>query len=180
MTEKELKKLNRRELLEMLIVKTAQNEQLSDENEKLKAQLEDKRISIAKCGTMAEAAIGLTKLFEEADKAVTIYVENYGLSRKDMPEAEIPTYTAPDVDVPEETPPEAEPPADEAPEVTETVVETVADSPMEELPPTLFKYDAVAELDLGLPSSFNYDDTVEISDAELEKLIKELHLDNEE
>ena len=176
MTEKELKKLNRRELLEMLIVKTAQNENLADENEKLKAQLEDKRISISKCGTMAEAAIGLTKLFEEADKAVTIYVENYGMNRKDMPAAEIPTYTEPVVDIPVEAPFEIEPPVDEVPEVTEIVT----DPPVEELPPTLYKYDVVSELDLELPSSFNYDDTADISDAELEKLIKELHLDNEE
>ncbi len=76
MTEKELKKLTRAELLEMLI---AQSKKLSrTETELAAAQEELKRreIAISESGTVAEAALKLSGIFDDADRAVAQYRES--------------------------------------------------------------------------------------------------------
>ena len=75
-TEKELKKLNRAELLEMLI---AQSKKLSRVEEELKTaqkELGRREIAITSSGTLAEAALKLSGIFENADKAAGQYLEN--------------------------------------------------------------------------------------------------------
>lgn len=76
MTDKELKHLSRAELLEMLLAQTEENEQLKTELAKTKKALEDRRILINECGTMAEAALKLNGVFDAVDKAVRQYLEN--------------------------------------------------------------------------------------------------------
>ena len=56
MTDKELRRLSRSELLEMLIAQTEENSQLKIRLEQAEAQLRDRRIEIAKAGSLAEAA----------------------------------------------------------------------------------------------------------------------------
>ena len=66
MTEKELKKLNRAELLEMLI---AQSKKLARTEEELTAaqrELERREIAISASGTLAEAALKLCRSGGEA------------------------------------------------------------------------------------------------------------------
>ena len=66
MTEKELRKLNRTELLEMLI---AQSKRLSRVEEELSAaqkELERRKIAITTSGSLAEAALKLNGIFEAA------------------------------------------------------------------------------------------------------------------
>ena len=65
-TEKELRKLNRTELLEMLI---AQSKRLSRVEEELSAaqkELERRKIAITTSGSLAEAALKLNGIFEAA------------------------------------------------------------------------------------------------------------------
>ena len=76
MTDKELRRLSRSELLEMLIEKTTENEQLKLKLEQAEAQLNDRRIAIDKAGAIAEAALHINNVFEAADKAVKQYLEN--------------------------------------------------------------------------------------------------------
>lgn len=76
MTEKELKKLGRRDLLLLLMDQTRENMRLKEENETLKKQLEDRNLRIGESGTLAEAALKLSRVFEEADRAAAIYLEN--------------------------------------------------------------------------------------------------------
>ena len=71
-----LKKLNRKELLEILIKQEKKINELEERIEKLKNQLEDKRIKIKKSGTMAEAALKLNGVYEAIDKAAQQYLEN--------------------------------------------------------------------------------------------------------
>ena len=40
------------------------------------ARLEERRIAIEESGSIAEASLKLTKVFEEAQKAADLYVEN--------------------------------------------------------------------------------------------------------
>lgn len=76
MTEKELKKLNRAELLEMLLLQTKKVEELQQELEQVKAELESKSIKIEKSGSLAEASLQLTDIFKTAQEAAELYVEN--------------------------------------------------------------------------------------------------------
>lgn len=79
MTDRELRRLSRGELLEMLIEQTEENRQLKIRLEQAEAQLRDRRIQIQKAGTLAEAALRLNRVFEDADKAAQQYLENLRL-----------------------------------------------------------------------------------------------------
>lgn len=76
MTDKELRRLSRSELLEMMILLTEENEKLKIRLEQAEAQLRDRRILIDKAGSIAEAALQLNNVFEAADRAVQQYLEN--------------------------------------------------------------------------------------------------------
>ena len=76
MTEKELHRLSRRELLEMLIAQTAENDRLKTRLEQAEAQLQDRRIAIDKAGSLAEAALSLNGVFQAADAAAQQYLDN--------------------------------------------------------------------------------------------------------
>ena len=53
-----------------------------------KAKLEDRRIRIQESGSIAEASLKLTQIFEEAQKAADLYVENVKRSAEKTQEAE--------------------------------------------------------------------------------------------
>lgn len=76
MTDKELKKLSRSELLELLISQIEENDKLNQEIESLKEELNQRLIIKQNAGSIAEAAIGLNKIFEAADLAVKQYIES--------------------------------------------------------------------------------------------------------
>lgn len=76
MTTKELKKLSRAELLEMLLMQTKRVEELEAQLEDVKKQLEDKNIIIEKAGSVAEAALQLNGVFEAAQNAADQYLDN--------------------------------------------------------------------------------------------------------
>lgn len=76
MTEKELLKLKRSELLEIMLAQSREIDSLREELAETKRKLEDKRIKIKEAGSIAEASLQLTRVFEEAQKAADLYVEN--------------------------------------------------------------------------------------------------------
>lgn len=76
MTTRELKKLSRGELLEMLLMQTKRVEKLEAELEETKKQLEDRNIKIAKAGSIAEASLQLNGVFDAAQSAADQYLEN--------------------------------------------------------------------------------------------------------
>lgn len=76
MTEKELKKLNRAELLEMLIAQSKRLSRVEEELAKAKKNLEQREIAITTSGTLAEAALKLNGIFESADKAAEQYLSS--------------------------------------------------------------------------------------------------------
>ena len=76
MNEKDFRKLKRVELYEIML---AQAEEIDDLRAKLaaaKKELENKRIDIQQSGSIAEASLKLTKVFEEAQKAADLYLSN--------------------------------------------------------------------------------------------------------
>ena len=83
MTDKELRRLSRSVLLEMLISQMQENEKLKQSLEEANAALSNRRIVIEQAGTMAEAALRLNGVFEAADEAARQYLENiYCISEK--------------------------------------------------------------------------------------------------
>jgi len=76
MTEKELRRLSRRELLEMLITRTIENERLTEELQQARKELSDRELIQDRAGSMAEAALQLNGVFEAADRAAREYLEN--------------------------------------------------------------------------------------------------------
>ena len=76
MTPKELKRLSRSDLLEMLLDLSKENEKLQKDNERLRTQLRDRSIAIENSGSLAEAALQLNGLFQAAEAACAQYTEN--------------------------------------------------------------------------------------------------------
>ena len=76
LTEKELRRLRRTELLELLVEQGRVVERLQKEVAELRAEAEKREIGIANAGSIAEASLSLTKVFEEAQEAAKIYLEN--------------------------------------------------------------------------------------------------------
>lgn len=76
MTEKELKKLGRGDLIEMLLMQKKENEQLQLEFEKVKEQLVSRKLVLDNAGSIAEASLQLTGIFQAAQESCSLYMEN--------------------------------------------------------------------------------------------------------
>ena len=76
MTEKELLKLKKSELLEIMLAQSKEIDSLREQLAKAEAKLKDKKIAIDESGSIAEASLRLTKIFEEAQKAADLYLDN--------------------------------------------------------------------------------------------------------
>lgn len=76
MTDKELRRLSRAELLEMLLEQAEENRELRQRLDEAERALEDRRITVARAGSLAEASLQLNEVFADADRAARQYVEN--------------------------------------------------------------------------------------------------------
>ena len=89
-TNSELKKLNRIELLELLLAQSKEIDRLNQEISRLNGELEkqkalqqetekrleDRRLRLEETGSMAEAALSVFHVLEDAQKAADLYLEN--------------------------------------------------------------------------------------------------------
>ena len=76
MTDKELQKLSRSALLEMLLEQSRENDRLRAQVEKLARQLSDRQFKIDQAGSIAEASMQINQVFESAQAAAEQYLEN--------------------------------------------------------------------------------------------------------
>lgn len=76
MTTSELKKLNRAELLTMLMSLTQRCDDLEEELEEARKKLEDRSIEVSEAGTLAEAVLKINGVMEAVDRAGMQYLEN--------------------------------------------------------------------------------------------------------
>lgn len=83
MTEKELKRLRRVDLLELLLEQSQENERLRRELAQAQAQLEDRAIRIESSGSLAEASLALSGVFDAAQQACELYLENIRLQNQE-------------------------------------------------------------------------------------------------
>ena len=76
MNEKRLRKISKKELLEILLSQAKRIEELENELEKTQKKLNTKKIIIEESGTLAEAALKLNNIFEVAQEAADQYLLN--------------------------------------------------------------------------------------------------------
>lgn len=79
MTDQELRKLNRIELLEMLLEQRKENLKLQEQTEQLRRELADRTIMINEAGSIADASMQLNGVFEAAERACAQYIDNVKL-----------------------------------------------------------------------------------------------------
>ena len=76
MTDKELRKLNRAELLQLLLEQSRQNDELHAQLQQANAQLSSRQILLDNAGSIAEASMQLNQVFSAAQQAADAYLEN--------------------------------------------------------------------------------------------------------
>ena len=74
--DKDLTKLKKKEILEIMVRQGEEIDRLNARIVELEKELEENKIEKDKVGSIAEASLAVTKVFEEADKAARIYLEN--------------------------------------------------------------------------------------------------------
>lgn len=76
MTDRELKKLSRADLLELLLEESRENDRLREQLKTANEMLTSRMIKIDTAGSIAEAALALNGIFEAAEQAAEQYLEN--------------------------------------------------------------------------------------------------------
>lgn len=71
-----LKKMSRKDLLELLVLQSKKIDKLTNELKETKELLLSKEIIIKESGSIAEASLKLNKIFENAQLAADQYLEN--------------------------------------------------------------------------------------------------------
>ncbi len=79
MENTDLKKLNRADLLKILLQQNHEIERLQQELKAAQQQLASREIAISEFGSLAEAAIGLNGVFSAAQAACQQYIDNIKL-----------------------------------------------------------------------------------------------------
>ena len=74
MVGNELKKLSRRELVDIIYQMKKNEQQLQEEIEDLKKSLDEKRIRLSVAGSIAEAAEDITRIFSAAQLTADLYL----------------------------------------------------------------------------------------------------------
>ena len=76
MTERELRRLSRSDLLELLLTQRRENEQLRCLLDQAEARLADRTIQIDQAGSLAEASLQLGGVFNAAQDSCQYYLDN--------------------------------------------------------------------------------------------------------
>lgn len=83
MADRELRRMRRAELIEIIYALKQSEDQLKAENAALTAQLQDRQIHLENAGSIAQAALELNKVFEAAQAAADDYLRSVQVSRTD-------------------------------------------------------------------------------------------------
>ena len=75
MTEKELKKLNRYQLLELLLMQTERADDLQHRLDELVQMVRSKKIQNGELGSIAAESLQVSGIFEAAQKAADLYLD---------------------------------------------------------------------------------------------------------
>jgi len=87
LTEKDLKKLNRYQLLELLIIQTERADKLQTKLEEAEKQLNEKDLKMTSLGSIAEASLQLGGVFQAAQAAADLYIDAAKKKAEEIEEA---------------------------------------------------------------------------------------------
>ena len=76
MTDRQLRKAGRTDLLRLLLEQRRENEKLRQQLSEMEERLRNRQITIDQSGTLAEAALKLSGIFDAAETACQYYAEN--------------------------------------------------------------------------------------------------------
>ena len=76
MTERQLRKASRLDLLKLLLEQRKENETLRQQISQMGEHLQQRQIAIDQSGTLAEAALKLSGIFDAAETACQYYTDN--------------------------------------------------------------------------------------------------------
>lgn len=76
MAERELRRMNRMELIEIIYALKQHEEELERQNANLRQQLADRTLRLEQVGSIAEAALSLNRVFEAAQAVADQYLES--------------------------------------------------------------------------------------------------------
>lgn len=76
MKERDLSKLKRSELLEIMLAQSEEIDRLQRKVTELEKQVQSREITLNQAGNIAQASLALTAVFVEAQKAAELYLEN--------------------------------------------------------------------------------------------------------
>ena len=82
MTGKDLKKLGRSQLLELMVAQGRELEEVRERLAEAEARLEERKLVVNEAGSIAEAALALNGVFEAAEAASAQYMENMEKARR--------------------------------------------------------------------------------------------------
>ena len=74
MVSKELRKLNRRELIDIIYQMKKNEQQMQEKITALESALEEKRLRISQAGSIAEAAVSVANVLNAAQEAADLYL----------------------------------------------------------------------------------------------------------
>lgn len=83
MVSKELRKLSRRELIDIIYQMKKNEQQMQEEITSLQEALQEKRIRISTAGSIAEAAVSVTNVFSAAQKTADLYLQEISCMKEE-------------------------------------------------------------------------------------------------
>jgi glutathione S-transferase len=87
MAEQKLQKLSRKELLELMISQGEALEKAHSQLDEANRKLAERELAIKDAGSIAEAALALSRVFEDADTAAQIYLDSIKKMAQEQEEA---------------------------------------------------------------------------------------------
>ncbi len=90
LSTKELKRLSRLDLMELLLKEIKKNQELTARNIELEEKIKSREIMLAESGNIAEASLRLNGIFEAAQKAADDYVAS--VKKMAVPEEPVETF----------------------------------------------------------------------------------------
>lgn len=76
MTDRQLRHLKRTDLLELLLEQREENERLQKKLGETEKELKQQKLDIANAGSIAEAALRVSHVFEDAQRAADLYLKH--------------------------------------------------------------------------------------------------------
>jgi cell division septum initiation protein DivIVA len=83
MANKELKRLSRRELVDVIYQLKKNEEELQERISALETELQDKRLHLSEAGTIAQAAVNVTGLLTVAQQTADLYLQEIAAMKAD-------------------------------------------------------------------------------------------------